>query len=53
MLFKEQPFTKRIPEKNDRGLARMFDISDVALWGQAAKADESVLARNQTKDSWT
>ena len=25
----------------------------VALWGQAAKADESVLARNQTKDSWT
>ena len=28
-------------------------ISYVALWGQAAKADESVLARNQTKDSWT
>ena len=25
----------------------------VALWGLAAKADESVLARNQTKDSWT
>ena len=27
--------------------------SSVALWGLAAKADESVLARNQTKDSWT
>ena len=25
----------------------------VALCGRAAKADESVLARNQTKDSWT
>ena len=27
--------------------------SFVALCGSAAKADESVLARNQTKDSWT
>ena len=27
--------------------------NDVALCGWAAKADESVLARNQTKDSWT
>ena len=36
--------------------ARHDDDDDdccVALWGQAAKADESVLARNQTKDSWT
>ena len=43
-------------EKNYR---EVFDgqlgklLSVVALWGQAAKADESVLARNQTKDSWT
>ena len=30
----------------------MFWVA-VALCGWAAKADESVLARNQTKDSWT
>ena len=34
-------------------LQRLICHKTVALWGQAAKADESVLARNQTKDSWT
>ena len=34
---------------NDKGKRGRY----VALWGLAAKADESVLARNQTKDSWT
>ena len=44
------------PHKN---FCKSFNINigklcySVALWGQAAKADESVLARNQTKDSWT
>ena len=34
---------------NDKGKRGSY----VALCGWAAKADESVLARNQTKDSWT